>query len=263
MSPCEESLETTIWAYFDGVGRRQHGQMAMLKAGIDDSGIDAGDVAVLAGFVTSATKWAALWKEWETALMDSPRIEYFKMREAQSLTKEFYEWREAVRDEKVARLECIIRANVDFCVVSLLDLETHRAVCRGTDLWISNPYYVLFYGVIEAVIMAKKRRGFTDNVVFAFDEQGKHTDIAMGSWSDFAASIPDEHKAVVRGRPVPVNDKDVLPIQAADLFAWRIHDRFVNGGRSINDPLGAISYNGLEVYTRIFDREHLAELISL
>ena len=60
-----------------------------LQASIDDSGRGQKPVFVLAGYVAKSDDWGAFSDEWEIALHERPRIEYFKMREAWNGTGQF------------------------------------------------------------------------------------------------------------------------------------------------------------------------------
>src|SRR5258708_19472489 len=60
------------------------------QAYVDDSVGSAGSKAlVLAGFVSSAAGWAAFSEEWQAALDLEPKLDYFKMNEANFLIQQF------------------------------------------------------------------------------------------------------------------------------------------------------------------------------
>jgi hypothetical protein len=62
--------------------------MMVLQACVDDSGGLADDrdpFFVLAGFIADSSDWAAFSIEWNQALAEEPRLDYFKMVEANGL----------------------------------------------------------------------------------------------------------------------------------------------------------------------------------
>ena len=62
----------------------------MPLAFIDDSG-SGGDSPyyILAGYSAPKATWAAFWPDWQAALDVPPKLEYFKMSEAESLKGQF------------------------------------------------------------------------------------------------------------------------------------------------------------------------------
>ena len=75
----------------------------MFQAYVDDSGnYQHSPVLVLAGFVASVEKWLEFADDWQRMLDMRPKIEYFKMNEAATLTGQFRDWSKDRRDEWVA-----------------------------------------------------------------------------------------------------------------------------------------------------------------
>src|SRR5260370_35664012 len=89
------------------------------QAYVDDSVGSAGSKAlVLAGFVSSAAGWAAFSEEWQAALDLEPKLDYFKMNEANLLIQQFSPdrgWTEVKRDDRLVALIRIIKKYVRNC----------------------------------------------------------------------------------------------------------------------------------------------------
>jgi hypothetical protein len=75
----------------------------MALAFIDDSG-SGGDssYSVLAGYVASESEWNIFDVDWQKVLDAPPKLEYFKMKEAESRKGQFADFTE---DERDARLD--------------------------------------------------------------------------------------------------------------------------------------------------------------
>lgn len=198
--------------------------LVMLQAFIDDSASDTGDQRLfLAGYVNTADQWIAFSNAWEEALKEHPAIEYFKMSEAHSLKGQFERWQEKDRDAKVSRLAKVIR---DFDVlsiqVSVSRTDYNRIIRPVAPHGLGNAYFTLFYGVIITLTRTHQQMGITMPVDFIFDEQG-----GMGQQTalfyDYVKSqqIP-ELQGLLGVQPIFRDDKKVMPLQAADMLAWKI-----------------------------------------
>jgi hypothetical protein len=84
--------------------KRSRRPLFMLKAFIDDSGINSSEAFVLAGWLGSAKVFEAFADDWDTVLRMSPRIEYFKMADALALDGQFKGISAPSRDEKIRLL---------------------------------------------------------------------------------------------------------------------------------------------------------------
>ena len=83
---------------------RKRRTIVALQAYIDDSGRGQDSVFVLAGYLARPEEWSEFSKEWDGALNEHPKIEYFKMREAWNAKGEFENWSKEDRDNKVVLL---------------------------------------------------------------------------------------------------------------------------------------------------------------
>src|SRR5689334_5142091 len=114
------SAADTIWALVSGLphGKRERQRMLILQAFTDDSGNEPTQkLFVLAGFVSPASAWALFSDEWQAALDTPPRLEYFKMAEANRMQEQFHPrrgWDETKRDERVLLLARIARKYASF-----------------------------------------------------------------------------------------------------------------------------------------------------
>ncbi len=169
-----------------------------LQGFIDDSG--EGDfprdpVFVLAGFVTTAERWAAFSKEWQAALDAPPAIAYFKMNEAAALTKEFSRrrgWTEARRDAKVDLLTCVIVKYAELKVSCAVDKKAFARYARSVAVpnrtsIVDKPYAAAFHHIILAVAGTFLAVGINQSCDFIFDEQGNIGQDAVAMWEGLKA----------------------------------------------------------------------------
>jgi hypothetical protein len=214
--------------------------MMAVQGFIDDSGEgDApGDpVFVLGGFISSAERWVDFSKEWRSALDDPPSIEYFKMAEAANLSAkgQFARrlgWTEAKRDAKLEILTGIIvryaelKVNCSVDKVAFVKYARSLAVPQRTST-INKPYAIAFQHIVVATASVFLTYDIHPPCDFIFDEQGKIGQDAVTMW-DILKELVEANPAQGRPdfklgeRPVFANDKQFLPLQAADLYAWHV-----------------------------------------
>ena len=103
--------------------------LVMLQGYVDDSGSDGTRAPyVLGAYILPAGKWEAFSDEWQHELAQSPKIEYFKMREAAARENQFAGISEEVCFYKIRKLvEIIKRHNADGVYASL-DWNDYREV---------------------------------------------------------------------------------------------------------------------------------------
>lgn len=207
---------------------RKNRLLGMLKAFADDSGtMKEGPVFILAGYVASIDPWNALSDEWQEVLDDplqdgSCRLEYFKMTQADNQTYCFDGWSKTDCEKVVMRMAAIIPKHVLYAVrvtIGALDFQEVQAQYPHHQ---QSPYELLFNHVMMAAIHRKKTLNIEDKIEFIFDEQGREGKRAKARFMDAFHRIPKEMSSHIAGEPLFKDDKQVLPLQAADLFAWQL-----------------------------------------
>jgi hypothetical protein len=115
--------------------------------------LDESRVFVMAGFLASAETWAAFGDHWDAALKKSPRLDYFKMREADGLSGQFNNWSRAQRDARLKDLAAIIKEHSLHEMACTVNAETFAYFPFGKMLPRSanNPYCLAFHSVIAMV----------------------------------------------------------------------------------------------------------------
>jgi hypothetical protein len=208
------------------------------QAFIDDSVTQPSQAHfVLAGFVSSAANWAAFSDEWKAVLDLAPRLEYFKMHEANILKNEFSSdrgWNEELRDERVLALAKLIKKYALIRIhasIKSADFEKYvaSAPVPQRKLISDSPYIYLLIKLITAMAIRSTLYGINEPCDFIFDEQAGFSEEVFAYWPVFRAIIEDiknpAFPTFLGARPEFKNEKDVRPLQAADLFANQIRYR--------------------------------------
>src|SRR5436190_6129884 len=102
--PASAGVDALVCGY--SPRRRSEKILAIMhQAFSDDSMSGEGEkTLLLAACVQRYEVWANFCFDWEVGLAEEPSIEYFKMREARLLIKQFEGWSSADRDAKIRRL---------------------------------------------------------------------------------------------------------------------------------------------------------------
>ena len=200
-----------------------------LEAYIDDSGRGQGSVFVLAGLVSSAERWASFAEEWQ-AILDDPcedgrrKLAYFKCFEAMGLQKQFDGWTEEERDSCLLRLVPIVeRAVIRRLHISIPMKHFNAIVKNRISRDLDNPYLLAFWSVMSRwwFMTEEEVRDLREPIDFIFDEQqGRERREAERGYTLFRSKTPLEYRPLIGKAPIFRDDKQFLPLQAADLLAW-------------------------------------------
>lgn len=224
-----------IWDFVAGLPSSKRGRrlIFMLQAYIDDSKTHADPLLfILAGYLAPAEQWAEFSDEWQRFLDMDPRIEYFKLREALRGVGEFDGRAKKLCTERIVLMRGIIEKYDlrEFAIgFELKDYEKHYLPSMGHRVF-DNPYF--FASTHLAMQLARRLPDMgvePQPIEFIFDEQVREKAGVIQGWDfarDFSASHPEYETTFSRGLifhvPAFRDDKDVLPLQAADMHATYI-----------------------------------------
>jgi hypothetical protein len=210
--------------------------LASLQAFIDDSASHSGDRRLyLAGYLNRADRWAHFSVAWREELKAPPSIDYLKMSEANAFEGQFAGWTAAARDEKLRGLIRVINhfkpLSFEF---SVSREEYYRQVKPVAPRGLGNPHFVCCVGAVFGLARYVDGEKVKIPIDFIFDQQ-------TGVSDDFALFIDDMKKSLRKGARRLIasttfaDDKQSLPIQAADMLAWHLR-REREGG-----PIGSLA----------------------
>jgi len=87
---------------------------------------------------------------------------------------------------------------------------------------IDNPYFICFYNLIIAILAFQRRYRLDTQIDFIFDVQGKLGQKTNELYYIVDKIAPKQARKYIGSPPIFKDDKEVLPLQAADLYAWLI-----------------------------------------
>jgi hypothetical protein len=204
--------------------------LMILQGYFDDSGSEPQSRAfVLGGFVSTVDRWKLFSDEWQAVCQQEPSIRYFKMAEAHSGTGEFDGWPPRLRDKKILDLAEVIKthamAQLD-CALWRVDFEDFISRFSPTPEF-RDPYFLCFYRIVMSVNSYHKRHHASAECDFIFDDQGSIGKTAVMWWDWLKALVSEERRSLLGSPPIFRDDKRVVPLQAADMYAWLARERIV------------------------------------
>jgi hypothetical protein len=195
----------------------------MLKAYVDDSCMRQPPLYVLAGWCATPVVWAAFADDWDAVLRMSPRIEYFKYDEAMGFKGPFHGMSQESRDLKLKLLMSVVDAHRLTGIVTLIPhIIFSQYFGKHPSPDVRNPYFPAVYALITRLLAYNASIGVTDKVEFVFDYQpGSNVmEKIIRAWETFKKLAPPPMRGMLFEHPPTFqDDKDVLPLQAADLHA--------------------------------------------
>lgn len=220
------------------------------QAFIDDS--YSNEEFVLGGYIAPAGTWAKFALAWEEVLPCGTKTKdgryHFKMSEMNRT--------QAGRD-RVRVFYNIIDEYDDLipisCRMNLGDLrrahERLLALCLQWNWtpnlgpW-NNRYFFMFHQLIEG--FHDNREAFKADIAldelvdFIFDQQSEEA--LLPPWNEFILSRPDEVQQFYGAKPRFDSDQKLLPLQAADLWAWWVREWYEEDASDLPDKLKALDF---------------------
>jgi hypothetical protein len=237
----------------------------MLKAFFDDSGTDcSGPICLVAGYIAEAVAWERFSEHWAQTLHATPRIDYLKMAEAEARKGQFAGWDKSSVEVKLTAFARIIRETVLGSVGSMVGCRNYALFAKGrVPETVDHPYWLCFVGVKLTTLMLYRDRCGDGKIDFVFDQQSlgfsrRGTLLHEGWWDVLTESCSD-----VLGEIEFHDDKQVLPLQAADMIAWHLrrHGAAILSGRCEDRPAADI-LGDVPVFTHDWPAEKLESFVT-
>lgn len=247
-------------------GALKQRKLLALQFYIDDSGKNDPPVFVLAGFVASVDAWLAFHEDWKAALDRSPRLEFFKMSDANQCNGIFRGFSKAERDNKVLELASIIRNHVEFGVSIAIPHAAYDNVFKGRIMRdYDTPYAVAQNLMMNRIHNALAEAGNYEEVDVVFDRQLGQEHIITSGFTHGQSAMPPEIQARFPTAPIFADDKRTLPIQAADMLAWHIRRSWKEGRDRLKQlsAAGPILADEITSINELFLEDDLREVFAL
>jgi hypothetical protein len=198
----------------------------VLNGFVDESEDDS--VFVFAGYVALAEDWAAFSDEWYATLRAAPGIWELNTRDAMRLQGCFHKWSATARDEKLCALYEVIDRHVSFEVSAVVPIKLFKTIFGNGILPkpAANPYYHALSSLVSNIARHQISIGMKEKIDFVFDERRIEQGKLLSIWNKLMGTAPDDVKPMLGSTPVFKSDRDVLPLQAADMEAWWLRKRW-------------------------------------
>ena len=217
----------------------------------DDSGTKGqGRFVVMGGLVGRAALWARFADAWRAALDESPAISHFKMHDAAKFAGPFRGFKDDQRNAKLERLAALINDYpVDelYVAVDVAAWESYHPApektkrkagessrLRRLSAVTHTPYYYAYNTFISAATIDLWEKGEREPFEFIVDE---HPSLGPRTkeWYPVArACMRQPIRDIMPTEPLPRNDHDFLPLQAADMIAGLERDARVGSAREFS-----------------------------
>jgi hypothetical protein len=189
---------------------------------VDESGGQgARKILLLSACIQTYPVWSAFSDDWDKVLRESLAITAFHVREARGKIKEFAKWKEIDVDRKIIALtEVIVRHQPQIVTCWMSERDYAETVRANSPPDLHHAYFACFCAIVIKVAQYQAYLGITTPADFIFDKHGEIGDEALLWHFAMKESQPDEIRTIMGSSPVFRDDKEVLPLQAADLVAW-------------------------------------------
>ena len=201
----------------------------VMQAFIDDSLAD-NEVLILAGYVASASQWAEFSDRWHELLTIRPAWDDFKM--SRIMDEGGDESRERVLHH-YALVQKHVRLAIGLAIPFRHINKVQNVLKLGQGFY--NPYYWAWTILIDALITGSRNLNVEGPIDFIFDEQSECLK-AFSLSSDILDQLKARHPGGVSNLPIFRSDKEFLPLQAADMFAWILRKKFLARGTIMGSP---------------------------
>jgi hypothetical protein len=189
---------------------------------VDESGGSGADrILLLSACIQTYPVWTAFSDDWDKVLRESPAVTAFHVREARGHLKEFARWKDIDVDRKIIALaEVIIRHQPQIVTCWMSERDYAETVRANGPPDLHHAYFMCFCAIVIKVAQYQAYLGITTPADFIFDEHGEIGEEALLWHFAMKDGQPEEIRTIMGSTPVFKDDKDVLPLQAADLVAW-------------------------------------------
>jgi hypothetical protein len=200
---------------------------------------------VVAGYLTDATIWKQVSDAWRLVLDGPPKIEYFRMREYVNLCNGKHEEAGQFRgmsrvdaDDKFDALVSILEAfGKDLgCIESTTTWDMFNYAT--TEEWrkiFKSPYSLCLIGILKGCRDLMDRIGGFAPVDFTFDEQSGLDLLFHELWKPLKATVSPEYTKLMYKIGF-ADDRQLIPIQCADLLAWHVRRQYVRPAEDHGKP---------------------------
>ena len=205
----------------------------------DDSGCKGqGPHLVMGGLIGRAEQWAAFADKWAACLAEAPTVAYFKMSEAAGCSGQFYGLNEQQRNDKLVALVKVLNEFPFDAIHVTLDLAEHAtffAPKLGPEplpkhkisrerlrvlAVANNSYFYAFNTFLSSAAFHLWDAGERERFEFIVDEHRSLGERTHKWYPVVREAMFEPIRSIMPTKPLPRDDLEFLPLQAADMIAW-------------------------------------------
>ncbi|NKM59279.1 DUF3800 domain-containing protein [Rhizobium anhuiense] len=209
------------------------------QAYFDESGSSDSEVYCIAGWIATSEVWKEVSIQWQAMLDEHPRLRFWHTKEAISLRGEFRDkqvWNRANRDARLAKALEIAMSNDIMGYASVIFAKDYKEVFGHLDKKFGWHFYRILAGTLISDLgkyLIEKDPAHPCEVTF--DENQTHFSAMTSGWRELVNSAPIEFRHLLPSEIKFADDRDVIPLQIADLLAWDLR-------RSMSAELAGTTY---------------------
>ncbi len=239
-----------------------------IQAYIDESGCKGQNkILAFAGFIGEAEEWARFSGLWVACLSNAPAISYFRMNEAAKLEGQFARWKQRARDEKLRELARVINAVRVRCIHYAIDLPAFE---KGmAEHWVkplSNPYFLGFTRMLAGVCVDVLDWGHKEQIEIIFDHHiifAPRVRLWYPLWKEMWDVDYPELAAIYPTEPLFRDDKEFVPLQAADMMAWLFRRDYEHKSQKFAWIVSELKDTQTSHCSDFVGKEKMAELVKM
>lgn len=213
MTNAAERIRALVSGFPGDRGRLR--ELLMLQAYVDGSGTGDQNLLVIAGFIATSETWAEFSTEWQNKL-NCAQIPYFKMVEMRN-NIDVAGWFYRTLEEFDIKSSIAVVVNTR----ELQDVEKNIKyppyVTKPNAA--TNPYYWGVRYIVGGLARYQYAIHITEPIDFIFDNEFEKEKI-ISSWELLKSYACGDISKLMGDTPIYRNDKNTMPLQAADLYAW-------------------------------------------
>lgn len=201
-----------------------------LRFYIDDSGKNDPPVFVLGGVAIAEDRISAFENGWRAALAAAPAVPYLKMKDAQRGRGVFQGLSGVERNAKLAALGSVLREHCAATVAVIVRHDDYQRIFTGQMMhWMDHPYQMMFHLMIATAWKLCRETGIGETAAFVFDRQLEHEKALDESFPALMRGMGPEIAKFLLGQPQHADDREEIPLQAADMVAWHVRRSWRDG----------------------------------
>lgn len=190
-------------------------EFLVLQAYVDASGKGDPNLLVIAGYIATAETWEKFSEAWK-ARLDEAGMLFFKMNQMAG-KPEIVAWFYRLIEEFE------IKASIAVIINTAELVEVERSVKYPSNITnpnsADNPYYWGFKYIVGSLAQYQHEFKLLEPVDFIFDNDSEKVKIPM-AWDLMKSAARDDIGRLMGDMPIYRDDEKIMPLQAADLYAW-------------------------------------------